>query len=423
VEYEENEFTFRAPPVGEELLRLLIGNLEYIFSRDYLSSDPLLVSQLDSDFFIPIALIVEHQFVKSLTTDVSIIHKALSSSEKIIIDQERQMAKPAEKLVLRNTLILRDIPKETTEAEIRGLFGSNETFLANIEEMKNEIGDTYFIKFASEEVTLEAWKFLRNQTFKDQPVQARIKSENLLRRSYYLDPSVAQHYQQQAAAAINVNPYTEALANNYKGNRYDGDGYRGDGRGRGRFNKRGGRKEFVGQGPDDRPFNKSGRGKYPGRKGGPTQSWPQGSGKNNIRPNQTTQLNQWWPPLPGSEQSDQTPGYKGEFKKYSKDQIVSIISGIPEKTPPVWSTTNTESIRTDGEALSVAELTRAPPKDAKIEWVETRRRPPNQPSQTPQQQSSQNKPKAQGNDKNWSSLLQNANGAHGNAATKKASTQ
>jgi len=375
-----DEFESRQP-VGEELLRLLILNLEYLFSRDYLSQDPLLVSQLDAELNIPFKLIEEHPLIKALSSDSKIILKALTSSEHISVDLNRQVAKPADKPVMRNTIILRDIPKtDTVEEEIRALFNSAPTLLSDVKEMKAEVGNTFFIKFATEEVTLEAWKHLRNQTYKDQPVQARIKSENLTRSSYYLDPSVAQHYQQQSAHT--TNPYTQ---NPYKGYHSYGDGENGY-RGRGRFNNRGGGgrrggKEYaagqapVGTGGSSDPASRGGaggRGRSYGKRG---QSQPGGQGKGG-RPNQNVSLAQWWPPLPSGEADNLTSGYSTEFKKYSKDQIVSIIGGIQEKTAPVWNVQNSESIR-EGEPLTANDLIKPLPRDAKVEWVENRggRRP------------------------------------------------
>ena len=50
--------------------------------------------------------------------------------------------------------------------------------------MKPECGSTFFLKFKDEETALDAFSYLRTQKLGGMPVQARIKSENLLKSLY-----------------------------------------------------------------------------------------------------------------------------------------------------------------------------------------------------------------------------------------------
>jgi len=220
-----------------------------------------------------------------------------------------------------------------------------------------------------------------------------------------LDPEVAQRYQEQSAAAISSNPYTEMLASYNKENGREGQ------RGRGRFNsRRGGRKDYVPQpgqqqGATPDAERKGGRGRYPKRGTSPT---PHGQNKS-IRPNQSASLTQWWPPLPSGEQVE-VCGYTKEFQKYSKDQIVAIISSIKEKTPVTWNAKNSEALRPENDPIPPSELLKLPPKDAKVEWVETKRRASNTskpPYASSNQNHTKNPTKSTPEENKWASLLQN----------------
>ena len=100
---------------GEELKKALITQVEYIFSKEYLASDPALVAQLNHDFFLPISVVVDLPVIRLLTSDAELVKTALKSTDKIVIDEAKQMARPAIKLVQRNTIIIRDVPEATPQ--------------------------------------------------------------------------------------------------------------------------------------------------------------------------------------------------------------------------------------------------------------------------------------------------------------------
>jgi la-related protein 4 len=192
---------------GEALEEQVRLQVEYFLSREYLSTDPYLVSQMNSDMYFPITT------VATLTTykvDLEILVKALRKSTALMVNENGTMVKPSFK-IQRNTLILRDIPS-STKVEVRLLqsFSSILPQIASISAfppifqlqfqfsqevqgifqgegcpavtgIRPDIGDCWFVTFTSEEDALKALDFVRGRTFHDVPVKARIKSENLLR--------------------------------------------------------------------------------------------------------------------------------------------------------------------------------------------------------------------------------------------------
>lgn len=96
---------------------VLLKTVNHVFSRDYMSHDPTFVAHLEArnnEFYAPLQLVAELPIIKSLSSDLELIKKALATSDQVIFDEETQSAKPTFKLVQRTTLILRDIPSSVT---------------------------------------------------------------------------------------------------------------------------------------------------------------------------------------------------------------------------------------------------------------------------------------------------------------------
>jgi hypothetical protein len=79
--------------------------------------------------------------------------------------------------VARVTIILRDIPKDVPEQEIRQLFAGD-----NVVRVNPDIGNTWFVTFGTEEDCLAAYEKCQLKCFRDEPLKARIKSENVVSR-------------------------------------------------------------------------------------------------------------------------------------------------------------------------------------------------------------------------------------------------
>ena len=72
----------------------------------------------------------------------------------------------------RRTIILRDIPDDVTEQELRELIPEWE-----IISLRKEVANNWFIQFASEEITLQAISHLQQATLRGEMIKARVKSE------------------------------------------------------------------------------------------------------------------------------------------------------------------------------------------------------------------------------------------------------
>jgi len=148
---------------GDDLKRALLEQFDIIFSKDYITTDPYLLDNMNPEFYAPISLIEDLPQIKRLTFDTSMIREALRLSNKVILDEENNMVKPTCNLTQRNTIIIRDIPANTPKEDILNLFGNEEKFLSAVAEMKYEYGDNYFVRFSTEEITLSIDLFERSK--------------------------------------------------------------------------------------------------------------------------------------------------------------------------------------------------------------------------------------------------------------------
>ncbi|GAM28099.1 hypothetical protein SAMD00019534_112750 [Acytostelium subglobosum LB1] len=154
--------------------------VEYYLSRDNLSNDKFLLAQMSPEMYIPISVIAGFNKIKSLTTDIELIIKSISNSSALILDDEKKLVRPAVQMKNpRNVLILRDIPLATTEEEIRAIFNSATQSITNVR--YDQVGKMWFITFDTEENALVAHDITQNNTFKNEPIKARIKSETFVR--------------------------------------------------------------------------------------------------------------------------------------------------------------------------------------------------------------------------------------------------
>ncbi len=97
---------------GEALREAIRRQVEYYFSRQNLAQDPYLVSQMNSQLYVPLTVISNFKLVKSLTEDPVELLEALKTSTSVSLDPTNTMLKPNIKQQ-RNTLILRDIAADT----------------------------------------------------------------------------------------------------------------------------------------------------------------------------------------------------------------------------------------------------------------------------------------------------------------------
>uniref|UniRef100_A0A3P9PQX7 La ribonucleoprotein 4Ab n=1 Tax=Poecilia reticulata TaxID=8081 RepID=A0A3P9PQX7_POERE len=108
--------------VTEESLReSLKKRLEFCFSRENLSKDLYLISQMDSDQFIPIWTVACMEDIKALTTDMDLILEVLRASPLVQVDEAGEKVRPNHS---RCIIILREVPETTPVEEVEDLFKS-----------------------------------------------------------------------------------------------------------------------------------------------------------------------------------------------------------------------------------------------------------------------------------------------------------
>ncbi|TNM87150.1 hypothetical protein fugu_007380 [Takifugu bimaculatus] len=119
------------PQVSSENLReSLKKELEFYFSRENLSKDLYLMSQMDSDQFVPIWTIASMEGIKALTTDMDLILDVLRSSPMVQVDEKGEKVRPNHK---RCIIILRE--------EVESLFKNDNCPKARIKAI-----NTFFAK-------------------------------------------------------------------------------------------------------------------------------------------------------------------------------------------------------------------------------------------------------------------------------------
>jgi len=174
---EETTSTSPAVPLeGKDLKEAVRTQLEYYFSPQNLANDAFLLSKMNDEHYVPLSLIASFERVKSLTTDLSLIVESLEDSDQVEASADGQMIRPKE-APKRAKLILRDLPAETTEQELKDLFSQ----VNMTPSIQSAVNDCWFVSFESEEAASTAFDFLKNQTLHDKPIRARFKSEPIRR--------------------------------------------------------------------------------------------------------------------------------------------------------------------------------------------------------------------------------------------------
>lgn len=160
---------------GKELLSAIRKQIEYYFSRENLANDAYLVSQMNKDMFVPLTVISGFKQIRKLTTDADIILQALDGSTVIELDAAKEHIKPVATIKhTRNTLILRETHGDVVEGDIRALLETDK-----ITDVRQEIGNNWFVVFESEEAARDALALVRGKQLHGEDIHARIKSEML----------------------------------------------------------------------------------------------------------------------------------------------------------------------------------------------------------------------------------------------------
>ncbi|EHB08310.1 La-related protein 4 [Heterocephalus glaber] len=159
----------------EDLKKCLKKQLEFCFSGENLSKDLYLISQMDSDQFVPIWTVANMEEIKKLATDLDLIPEALRSSPMVQVHEKGQKVRPSH---TRCVGILREIPEATPAEEVKALFKNENCPEAISCEFAHN--SNWYITFQSDTDAQQAFKYLREEvkTFQGKPIMARIKAIN-----------------------------------------------------------------------------------------------------------------------------------------------------------------------------------------------------------------------------------------------------
>lgn len=97
-------------------LVIIALQVEFYFSRQNLQTDGFLVSQMNAQMCVPVSVIAQFHKIQQLTTDTSLIVESVKDSTICAVTPDG--IKPTIKQE-RNTIILREIPSETSQDKVR----------------------------------------------------------------------------------------------------------------------------------------------------------------------------------------------------------------------------------------------------------------------------------------------------------------
>ncbi|CAB1326094.1 unnamed protein product, partial [Coregonus sp. 'balchen'] len=165
------------------------------YPEENLASDMYLISQMDSDQYVPIVTVANLDHVKKLSTDVELIVDILRSLPLVQVDEKGEKVRPNQNRCI----------------EVEALFkGENLPKFINSEFAYN---DNWFITFESEADAQQAYQYLREEvkTFQGKPIKARIKAKAI---------AINTFMPKNGYRPVEVNPYAQQQQQQQQQQRY-----------------------------------------------------------------------------------------------------------------------------------------------------------------------------------------------------------
>jgi la-related protein 4 len=171
----------------EALKEAVRKQVEFYFSKDNLVNDPFLIKLMDSNQSAAISDIMKFAKLSALTAEETVVRESLVGSTVVVILGDR--IKAVAKAGNRATIILREIPSDVPESEVRAIFDFESC--KSIHSVRSDVGDTWFVVMESEEDAKDTILDLKlkKRVFRGASVKCRLKSEQSIPRSFYPAPS------------------------------------------------------------------------------------------------------------------------------------------------------------------------------------------------------------------------------------------
>ena len=89
-------------------------------SLEHLANNPTFVAKLDNDGYMPLSFLLSQTPLRDLEVDFDILLSVIRSMSSLSLSPD-ELGVRISLPVARNTIIIRDVPKESTETTIREL--------------------------------------------------------------------------------------------------------------------------------------------------------------------------------------------------------------------------------------------------------------------------------------------------------------
>jgi hypothetical protein len=165
------------------LSELIKNQVEFYFGPENLSRDKWLVDQIDSSSTIGLSILLNFPKMKALTQDAAVVKAALVGSTVVSISDDKikvnnYVKAPAPSK--RGILILREVPSDVEEAEIRDIF--NFPGCKPIVSISKDIENMWSVYMENEEDAKEAYMTIKfDRKLRGEAVKVRVKQESVLK--------------------------------------------------------------------------------------------------------------------------------------------------------------------------------------------------------------------------------------------------